>query len=120
MMAWQKQWRFLSDDDVWDDPDVDDRPGAYKLGIGGPRRGNITSVYIGYASNARAELLKHGKHQSGLRAKISAAYGRGQVLYCKVAYTDDAYEARQLKQDELDTRPYQYPWNQRKAIADTW
>lgn len=119
-MAWSKKWWFLADEDEWEEPPTDDGPGVYKLGVGGPRGGNVVSVYIGYASDVRAELLKHGKEQTGLKAKIRAAFGRGQVLYCKVAHTDDTDEARQFKQDELDTKPHQYAWNQKKAIADNW
>src|SRR5574337_2025800 len=88
-------WRKLADKKHWYDDDFDyDGPACYELGIGGPRRGNIQTVYVGETSNEKSRLYSYARYGSHLSPIIDAHLRKGYTLYYRA-------QALPLKKDAV-------------------
>lgn len=65
-MGWT-QWREIADKNCWYDDEFDYKgPACHELGIGGPRGGNIETVYVGETKNERRKMQQYASHGSNL------------------------------------------------------
>ena len=84
-------------------------PATYELGLGGPRYGNIGSVYVGETGNLRKRMSDYGKEGSHLNDVIDEALDQGYSLYFRYQRRRTKWTAQRSEMYYLDK--YDYDWN---------
>ncbi len=108
-MGWT-YWRKLAEGDEWFDEVFDyDGPACYELGTGGPRGGNIESMYVGETANEKKRMAAYACSGSHLAEIIAKHLRDGWSLYYR-AQTKPSKEAAKAVQDRL-LEQFDYDWN---------
>lgn len=109
MSRWT-EWRKLADSRHWYPEELTwDGPACYELGIGGPRKGAMRTVYVGETDNERRRLSCYARSGSHLAELIDAHLDEGWCLYYRAQARPSKREALAM-QNRLLAR-FWYEWN---------
>ncbi|HXQ91955.1 MAG TPA: hypothetical protein VN739_03045 [Nitrososphaerales archaeon] len=109
-MATWTAWRKIADRDFWYDDEFDhDGPACYELAIGGPKYGNIRTVYVGETANEKKRLSAYAQHGSHLSEIIASHLRQGWTLYYRAIAKPTKSAAKQLQNNLL--HQFDYDWN---------
>jgi hypothetical protein len=108
-VRWTK-WRKLAQGRIWSSVEFDhDGPACYELGIGGPRGGSISPVYVGETKNEKSRMALYASGNGHVERHVRAALRAGKALYYRGVALRTKKQAKQMQDRMLDR--FVYDWN---------
>lgn len=103
-------WRFLANAKGWSKDALDwDGAAVYELGVGGPRGGNLSVVYVGETRGEDIRMAAYASGRSHIEPFINQALRAGWTLFYRASSRPSKKAAKQT-QDALLKKSF-YPWN---------
>ena len=113
-MRWTA-WRKLAQGRNWYSEEFDhDGPACYELGIGGPRGGAITPVYVGETKNEKSRMALYARGDGHVESHIRAALRAGKALYYRGVAMRTKKQAKNM-QDRMLAK-FTYDWNTHRNL----
>jgi len=108
-MSWT-DWRFLANGDSWSSETFDWKGASvYELAIGGPRGGNLQTMYVGETKEESVRLATYGSGRSHIEDYLSDALAEGWTIFYRAMGMPSKEQAK-ATQDSLLSK-FDYPWN---------